>query len=364
VAQDDAPVGVLLINLGTPDSTATGDVRRYLREFLSDPRVLDINPVGRWALLNLVILPFRPAKSAEAYRSIWTDEGSPLLVLEQRLTRKLQEELGPSHHVELAMRYGNPSVPDAVARLMAMQPRKIILVPLFPQYSSAAYGSAVDRVLDELRRKWNVVPVEVIPPFYDDPGFSEAFAEVGRPHLEDFRPDHVLFSYHGVPERQVQKSDPTGQHCLVADDCCASICPANRFCYRAHCFETTRCLADALGLDDDQYSVAFQSRLGKTPWIQPYTDEVLPTLPEQGIKRVAVMCPAFVADCLETLEEIGMRAVEDFEAAGGEALTLVPSLNDHPAWVSTIAGWVRDRSQDVAQPRLTLAGAAVAGSGR
>ncbi|MGF1509154.1 MAG: ferrochelatase [Myxococcota bacterium] len=360
---DEAPVGVLLINLGTPDSTSTSDVRRYLREFLSDPRVLDIHPLGRWALLNLVILPFRPSKSAEAYRSIWTEEGSPLLVYGQSLARRVQDELGPQFRVELAMRYGNPSIPDAAERLMALQPRKIIVVPLFPQYSSAAFGSAAERALDVLRVQWNVPPTEVIGPFFDDPDFIHAFADVGRPELESFRPDHVLFSYHGIPERQIQKSDPSGEHCLRKLDCCSQLTKNNRFCYRAHCFETTRCLAESLGLDDGAWSVSFQSRLGRTPWIKPYTDEVLPELARNGVERVAVYCPAFVADCLETLEEIGIRAVEDFRDAGGKALKLIPSLNDHPSWVQAIAKWVRERSTLSRHPRLTLAGSAAAGSG-
>ena len=335
-------VGVLLVNLGTPDSTSVGDVRRYLREFLSDPRVVDINPVGRWLLLNLIILPFRPAKSAEAYKSIWTEDGSPLLVIEKELTEKLQKSLGPSHHVELAMRYGNPSVASGLERLMALQPRKIVVVPLFPQYSSAAFGSAVEKVLEEVKGNWNLPALEILPPFYEDPAFIEAFAAVGREALDDFDADHILFSYHGVPERQVQKSDPTGRHCLQRADCCAQMVEANRYCYRAQCFATTRALAEALQLSPGEHTTTFQSRLGRTPWIQPYTDEYLPELAKQGVKRVAVFCPAFVADCLETLEEIGIQADEDFKAVGGEAVKLIPSLNAHPKWVEALAGWIRD----------------------
>lgn len=340
------PVGVLLINLGTPDSTEVGDVRRYLREFLSDPRVVDINPVGRWLLLNLVILPFRPRKSAEAYRAIWTEEGSPLLVYEQALAEAVQRELGAGYHVELAMRYGNPSIPDAVDRLIAMDPERIIVVPLFPQYSSAATGSAIDRALEVLGKQWNVPTLETIPPFFADPGFIDSFAEVARPLLRDFHPDHVMFSYHGVPERQVTKSDPTGAHCLAYPDCCAVDVPANRYCYRAQCFRTTERLVRSLRLDPRHTSTTFQSRLGRTPWIKPYTDEELADLAAAGVKRVAVMCPAFVADCLETLEEIGIRAREDWKRDGGEDLLLIPSLNAEPRWVQTIAGWVRDRTQE------------------
>lgn len=338
-------IGVLLVNLGTPDSPTTGDVRRYLREFLSDPRVVDINPIGRWLLLNLVILPFRPAKSAHAYQQIWTEEGSPLLVYGQALTDGVRENLGARYHVELGMRYGNPSIPDAIRRLAEADVEQLVVVPLFPQYSSAATGSALDRVYEVAGGEWNVPAMAAVPPFYEDPRFIGAFAEVARPELERFAPDFVLFSYHGVPERQVQRSDPTGQHCLAKQSCCASIGPANRYCYRAQCYATTRALAAELGISEAEHDVAFQSRLGRTPWIRPYTDERLDELAKEGKKRVAVLCPAFVADCLETIEEIGMRAKEDWKAAGGEDLLLVPSLNAHPAWVAAVADMVRDFSE-------------------
>jgi ferrochelatase len=334
------PIGVLLVNLGTPDSARVPDVRRYLREFLSDPRVIDIHPVGRWLLLNLIILPFRPAKSARAYQSIWGD-GSPLLTHSRHLTEAVQRALGPAYLVELAMRYGAPSIPDALARLQAAQPSKIVVLPLFPQYSSAATGSAVERVYQVLGAAWNVVPLEVLGAFHDDPGFIEAFAAVAGQHLPAFRPDHVLFSYHGLPERQIRKSDPTGRHCLTAPGCCDALVPANRACYRAHCFATTRALAARLELPADRHSVSFQSRLGRTPWISPYTDLVLPELARAGKKRVAVLCPAFVADCLETVEEIGIRAREQWRSLGGEELLLVPSLNAEPRWVEAVARLVR-----------------------
>ena len=336
-----APTGVLLINLGTPDSPDTGDVRRYLREFLSDPRVIDINPVGRALLLNLVILPVRPAKSGAAYRSIWTPEGSPLLVHSQNLTEKVRAALGAQYVVELGMRYGNPSIPAALSKLLAVQPAKLVVLPLFPQYSSAANGSALERVQQVLNQQWNVPPVETVGAFYDDPGFIEAFTQVARHHLPPFRPDFVLFSYHGLPERHVLKSDVSGRHCLQTPTCCDAIVEANRYCYRAHCFATTRALVKNLGLAPDGHSVSFQSRLGRTPWVKPYTDVVLPELARAGKKRLAVLCPAFVADCLETVEEIGIRAREQWRALGGEELLLVPSLNAEPAWVETVARLVR-----------------------
>jgi ferrochelatase len=335
-------VGVLLVNLGTPDSPAVPDVRRYLREFLSDPRVLDIPAAGRALLLNAVILPFRPARSAAAYKMIWGEDGSPLLAHGQRLTEAVRRALGAGYTVELAMRYGAPSIPDALARLQAAQPREIVVLPLFPQYSAAATGSAVERVYDVLKAGWNVPPTRTIGAFYDDPGFIDAFAIVARRHLDPFRADYVLFSYHGLPERHVLKSDPSGRHCLGSPTCCDAIVPANRYCYRAHCFATTRALAARLGLSAERHGVSFQSRLGRTPWLRPYTDLLLPELARAGHKRLAVLCPAFVADCLETLEEIGIRAREQWRGLGGEKLLLVPSLNAEPVWVETVARLVRD----------------------
>lgn len=336
--------GVLLVNLGTPAEPTTPAVRRYLREFLSDPRVIDINPAGRWLLLNLIILPFRPAKSAEAYRVIWTEAGSPLLTHGRALEAGVAEALGDGYVVELAMRYGEPSIPSALERLKQADVGRIVVVPLYPQYSSAATGSTLDRVYGLLGGEWNVPNIVAVGPFYDHPGFIDAFAEVARPVLDELRPDYVLFSYHGVPERQVVKSDPTGEHCLKRERCCDAIGFANRYCYRAHCYASTRALSAALGLAPADHGVSFQSRLGRTPWIKPYTDEVLPELAKQGKKRLAVLCPAFVADCLETLEEIGVRAEEQWKGLGGEALRLVPSLNAHPAWVRALAGMVKEHA--------------------
>ena len=344
-ATDAPPLGVLLVNLGTPESPDTGDVRRYLREFLSDPRVIDINPLARWLLLNLIILPFRPRQSAEAYRTIWTDRGSPLLFHGEDLTRMVTERLGAGHQVALAMRYGNPSIPDVIDRMLVNGVERIVVIPLFPQYSSAATGSALDRVYQVAGEAWNVPSIDAVPAFYDHEAFIDAFASVARPHLTEFKPDFVLFSYHGVPERHVQKSDRTGQHCLGKPDCCATIGPVNRYCYRAQCFATTRALVRALDLSDGGYDTSFQSRLGNTPWIKPYTDERLPELVAQGVKRLAVMCPAFVADCLETIEEIGMRAKEDWVAAGGEDLLLVPSLNSEPVWADAVVQIVKDSAR-------------------
>lgn len=336
--------GLMLVNLGTPDSTSVSDLRRYLREFLSDPRVIDINPIGRWLLLNLIILPFRPRKSAEAYEKVWTDQGSPLMVYGRQLQAKVAERLGDDVHVELAMRYQNPSIAAALDAFAGRGIDEIAVFPLFPQYSSAAFGSAVEKVYEEAGKRWDTPSIQIVPPYYEHPAMIEAFAGVARPVIDELAPDKVLMSFHGVPERHVVKSDQSedGSHCLEKIDCCAAITRVNRQCYRAQCFATARALADALGLAPSAWEVTFQSRLGRDPWIKPYTDERVEALAREGVKRVAVACPAFVADCLETIEEIGMQAREDFQAAGGEELRLVPSLNAEDAWADAVVRIVRE----------------------
>jgi len=328
--------GVLLVNLGTPDAPTTGDVRRYLREFLSDPRVVDLPPLGRWMLLNLIILPFRPRLSAEAYRKIWTEDGSPLLVHGRALTALVAERLGPDTPVELAMRYGNPSIREGLGALMARGASKIRVFPLYPQEASATTGSTLEKVYREAGRLPRVPELEAIGAFFDHPAFLRSWEQVARPALEEFRPDHVLLSYHGLPERQVRKADPTGSWCLAKDTCCNELVAENRHCYRAQCYATSKLLINVLGLSLEAVTTTFQSRLGRTPWIQPYTDVTLAALPGRGVKRLAVLSPAFVADCLETLEELGIRGRETFLAAGGEDFLLVPSLNATAAWVDAV----------------------------
>jgi ferrochelatase len=334
--------GVLLVNLGTPDSPSVADVRRYLREFLMDPRVIDIPYALRWLLVHVLILPARPARSARAYASVWRKEGSPLLAEERLLERAVAQTLGDRWAVELAMRYGSPSIAGALEAIMKKDVDRIVVVPLFPQYASASTGSAIAKVFDLTGSREHVPGLRIVGEFYEDAGFVNAFARVAEPRLAEFRPDHVLFSYHGLPERQIRKCDPTGAHCLASSACCDRIGPANRHCYRAQCFATTRALAAALRLDPASHSIAFQSRLGRTPWIKPYTDLVLPELRKTGKKRLAIMCPAFVADCLETVEEIGIRARAQWLELGGEDLLLVPSLNAHPAWIEALCTMIRE----------------------
>lgn len=338
---DAAPTGVLLVQLGTPVSPAVGDVRRYLREFLSDPRVMDIPAPVRSVLLNAVILPFRPRRSAHAYRQIWTEEGSPLTRHTEDLVGKLQDRLGAGFRVVMGMRYQEPSFRAAIEELLAWGCHRLVILPLFPQYSSAATGSALEAALGELAIQWNVPDVVTVRDFFDDDGFLAALAETARSHLDDFHADHVLFSYHGLPESQIRRSDPTGEWCLQFHSCCDAVGGVNRYCYRAHCFATTREAAARLGLEEGSYTTTFQSRLAGQKWIEPYTDVVMPTLYESGVRRLAVLTPSFTADCLETLEEIGIRGRRQWAELGGEDFLLVPCLNAEPAWVEALAQMVK-----------------------
>lgn len=334
--------GVLLVNLGSPDAPKTPEVRTYLREFLSDPRVIDIPAPLRWLLLNAVILPFRPRKSAEAYSKVWMPEGSPLLVHSRAFAVKLAAHLGDSHRVALAMRYGNPSIPTALDGLLREPLRELVVVPLYPQYASSSTGTAVEAVLRALAPRWNIPAIRTVPAFFNNPEYINAMVENAAPRLAAFQPDHVLFSYHGLPERQIRKSEVVPGHCLSAEDaCCAAYGSSNAFCYRAQSFATTRELAARLGLEPGRVSTAFQSRLGRTPWIRPYTDEVLVSLARSGVRRLAVFSPSFVADCLETLEEMSIRGAESFRAAGGAALELIPALNSADIWVRAAATLIR-----------------------
>jgi protoporphyrin/coproporphyrin ferrochelatase len=334
------PIGVLLLQLGTPDSTSVSDVRRYLREFLSDPRVLDIPAPARALLLNAVILPFRPRRSAEAYEKIWTPMGSPLTIFTAELSTRVQEILGDGYRVAFGMRYQNPSIEEAVDQLTGAGCDEVVILPLFPQYASAAGGSAAEKALQVLGERWNVPSVRTVGTFYDNAGFLASVAHVARPMLAEFAPDHVLFSYHGLPEKQVKKSDVTGAWCLASEGCCDRITDANRFCYRAQCFATTRGLVEELGLVDGSYSTTFQSRLAGQKWIEPYTDKELAGLHRSGVRRLAVLTPSFTADCLETIEEIGIRLREQWEAFGGTELLRVPCVNADEGWARAVADMV------------------------
>lgn len=331
---------VVLVNLGTPDAPTPEAIRRYYREFLNDPRVVDLNPIARAALVNLIILPFRAPKVAPLYQSVWMKEGSPLLVHSVGLQRLVQG-LCPDAEVLLAMRYGNPSLKAALDRVDELRLRDVTIVPLFPHEASATTGSVREAVLAHYRGHPRIPSLRFVPPFFNDEGFLSAMTG----HVRSALPgdvQHVLFSYHGLPERQVRREDGTGR-CLT-HGCCASLSPKNAHCYRAQCFATTRLLAARLGLDD--VSTAFQSRFGKDPWIQPFTDEAVAALAEKGVKKVAIVTPGFVADCLETLEELGTQMKETFHELGGE-LTVVPCLNASDAFAAALARLVRAERPEV-----------------
>jgi ferrochelatase len=339
------PTGVLLVNLGTPDAPRAKEVRSYLRQFLSDPRVIDIPRIFRALLLYLIILPFRPQKSAEAYGKIWTKDGSPLLAYGKILAEKLGRKLGQEYLVRVAMRYGNPSLSSAIDELVSAGAGHLVIVPLYPQYASSSTGSTTEEICRVIGEMWNTPSFTILPAFYGRTGILRAFAEQGRKHFaEHGKPEHVLMSFHGLPERHITKSDSKSLGCLKNSSCCDNPGERLQYCYRAQCFATARGIAEELDLKKDEYTVCFQSRLGRTPWVKPYTDEVVPELAARGISRVAVFCPAFVADCLETIEEIGMRAAESFEAAssGKGKLTLVPSLNDSELWVQELDAMIRE----------------------
>jgi ferrochelatase len=329
--------GVLLVNLGSPDSTSVGDVRRYLREFLMDGRVIDVPWPMRAFIVGMVLIN-RPKQSAEAYQKIWTPEGSPLIVTSRRIQAKLRERV--TVPVELAMRYRNPSIREAVRKLAEEKIDEVLLIPLFPHYAMSSYETAVERVKKVAAWAAPRMRIKVQPPYGDAPDYIAALAASARNHLEAGY-DHLLFSFHGVPVRHLRKSDPTGRHCLTALNCCNVSSPAHATCYRAQCFKTAAAFVKQADVPAGKYSVSFQSRLGRDLWLMPYTDAVLAELPRREIKRLLVICPAFVSDCLETLEEIGIRGRATFMSAGGKEFALVPCLNEHPLWLAALENMVR-----------------------
>lgn len=334
---------VLLVNLGSPDSTSVGDVRRYLREFLGDERVLDLPQPFRSMLLEGIILRTRPKKSSHAYEQIWTKDGSPLILTSQSVQRKLQQSLGSAVPVYLAMRYGKPSIASVLAQMAADGVEHTLLIPQYPHYAMSSWETVVVKVYEEAARLAPAMRVEHIQPFYQDRDYIEALYTVSAPYLSQPH-DYVLFSYHGIPVRHLRKADSSKAHCTIVKDCCDTCSPVQSTCYRAQCFATTRALAARAQLAPDRHSVSFQSRLAGEPWLTPFTDHELERLAKAGKKRLLILCPAFVADCLETIEEISGEGKETFLAAGGESFTQIPCLNDHPAFIDFLAkrsdGWL------------------------
>lgn len=329
---------VLLVNLGSPDSPDVADVRRYLREFLGDERVIDLPAPLRWFLLEGIILRTRPKKSAHAYASIWTPEGSPLMRISSSVRQKLAEALGRDIPVYLAMRYGSPSIARVLAEIANDGIEELLLIPQYPHFAMSSWETVVAKVREEAA-EFPSIRVTCVDPFFADADYIEALYAVAAPHLAAPH-DHVLFSYHGVPVRHLRKYGCTRGRAAVAADCCPPGTATHATCYRAQVYATTRALAARAGLTGEQYSVSFQSRLAGEPWCQPFTDAQLTGLPARGVKRLLVLCPAFVADCLETLEEISGEGQKTFLAAGGTSFQQIPCLNDHAAYVAFLAGRV------------------------
>ena len=299
-----------------------------------DGRVIDIPYLQRWLLVNLIIAPFRSPQSAKGYEQLWTKDGSPLKVYGFQVADLVQKALGPDYQVVFGMRYQNPSLKSALEQFKDKGLKELIVIPMYPQYASASTGSTHEKLMDEIK-SWEVIPtIKVISQFFSHPLFIKAFADLGKKYLAEAKYDHVLFSYHGLPERQILKAS-SDNYCRLGD-CCNTYHSKNQYCYRAQCFATTRLLVKELGLTDNQHTVCFQSRLGKEPWIKPYTDEVITDLAKRRIKHVLVFSPAFVADCLETTVEIGMEYQHLFKSLGGERWQLVESLNTSPTWIECL----------------------------
>jgi ferrochelatase len=329
--------GILLINLGTPDSPSTGDVRKYLREFLSDPEVIDINPTGRWLLVNLIIAPFRAPKSAKLYSEIWTKEGSPLLLYGIELKNKVQQALGESFVVELGMRYQSPSLESAFQKLIASGVDRIVALPLYPQYASSTTGSTIAAIHETCTKlHWDKSKLHIIERFHHLDSYKQALIKTAA-NYDHKNYDHVIFSFHGVPQRHITKTDQKlGSGQCKFGSCCETINEGNKYCYRANCIVTANDLAAALAIPKEKYTISFQSRLGRDPWVQPYSDQTIIELGKSGKKKLLVFSPAFVADCLETIHEIGVEYDELFQEHGGEKVTLVPSLNAEDFWVDAV----------------------------
>ncbi|MCU0793385.1 MAG: ferrochelatase [Opitutaceae bacterium] len=351
---------VLLVNLGSPDSTDVPDVKKYLREFLGDERVIDLRP--RWAakfLVNCIIAPTRAPKSAEAYKEVWKPEGSPLIITSMSVQKKLVAALGPDLPVFLAMRYGTPSIASVLQAIAAAGIEELLLIPQYPHYAMSSWETVVVKVYEEAKLHAPATRIDCVQPFYEDADYIEALHEVSRPHLDQAPYDHVLFSYHGIPERHLRKADSSKGHCMITPNCCDTCSAAHATCYKAQCVKTTQAFVRRAGIPDGKWSISFQSRIAGEPWLSPYTDHEFQRLPKEGKKRLVVFTPAFVADCLETLEEIEGEGKEDFLQAGGEHFHHVPCLNDSSAYIEFLRARAR-RWAEGEKPTATQRAAAAA----
>lgn len=335
-----AKKGLILMNLGSPDSTSVKDLKKYLTEFLMDKRVIDKPYLLRSILVKLLIVPFRSAKSAEAYEQIWWEEGSPLVILTERQREALSKKVDMP--VSISMRYGNPTPRAAYEALLKAEPdlEEVILFPLYPHYAMSSYETAVIHMEQAKKELGYTFNLKVVPPFYEHPAYIKALAESMRPYLQDDF-DQLLFSYHGIPEHHLAKADPSGKHKLFVADCCSAEDPAHHTCYRYQVTRTTELVTKELGLDQNKFKQAYQSRLGREPWLTPSTQTVVPEMPAKGIKKLKVVCPSFVSDCLETLEEIELRAKEEFLELGGEQFDYIPCMNTREAWIDAMTELIK-----------------------
>jgi len=334
--------GILLLNLGSPDSPNPKDVKRYLAEFLMDENVIDIPKWKRTLLVKGIILNTRPKQSAKAYKKVWTDEGSPLIVISENFQKMVKDKVGEDITVSLGMRYGNPSIKSALLELKDAGVDDIYAIPLYPQYAMSSTGTVIEKLEADLKEmNWNP-KLKIQEPFFDQDNYIDALSKNIEKQVDLEDPDLFLFSYHGIPERHIIKTDPTQSHCKIDGSCCNTPSEAHRRCYRHQCFETTKKVAEKLNLPEEKVKVSFQSRLGRTPWLKPYTDHMLEELPEKGVKNLAIITPAFVADCLETIEEIGMEGEEEFLEAGGEKYTRIECLNTDENWAQCVVDWSKE----------------------
>jgi ferrochelatase len=332
--------GILLVNLGSPDSPEPKDVKKYLGEFLMDERVIDVPLWARTLLVKGIILNTRPKTSAKAYKKIWWDEGSPLIVLSERLQNKLQKQLDMP--VGLAMRYGRMTIKKGLQELVDKGVDEVLIFPLYPQFAMATTETILVLAEEVRQQYFPNLKIESIPAFYNKPDYIEVLSNSIKKHLEGKKYEHLLFSYHGIPERHIRKSDVTKSHCKIDGSCCVTPSKAHEFCYKHQCLEVTRLVAEKLQFKEGTYSTSFQSRLGFDPWLQPYTDRTIERLGKQGIKNMAIVTPAFVSDCLETLEEIAMEGQEIFHEMGGKDFSTIPCLNDDDQWVALLSIWINE----------------------
>jgi len=332
--------GILLVNLGSPESPEPKDVKKYLGEFLMDERVIDVPLWARTILVKGIILNTRPKASAAAYKKIWWNEGSPLIVISERLKSKIQNQVDMP--VALAMRYGSMTIKKGFQELEDKGVDEILLFPLYPQFAMATTETILVLAEEVRQEHFPKLKLESVPAFYNKPDYIEVLSNSIKNSLKNKKYEHLLFSYHGVPERHIRKSDITKSHCKIDGNCCLKNSKAHQFCYRHQCYEVTRLVAEKLQLKPDTFSTSFQSRLGFDPWLQPYTDLTIEKLGKQGIKKMAIVTPAFVSDCLETLEEIAMEGQEIFKEMGGETFTTIPCLNDNDDWTTLLSKWINE----------------------